>query len=254
MLQYNRNQEKERDTMKVLAIDTSNQTLALALSQDQNIIEDYVENVQQNHSMTLMTAIDNLLKKNNWHPKELERIIVAQGPGSYTGLRIGVTTAKTLAWTLGIDLVGVSSLASLAANATEFKGMIVPLFDARRRNVYTGMYQWQNDQLVTIKEDRHIELTTWLEELHKVEGPLLFVGEDVEGFATEIAASFGESAINREAVINKVSGSSLVRLGAQIDAVVEQENFIPKYLKLVEAEEKWLVNNPAQEQTYVEKI
>ena len=133
-----------------LAIDTSNQTLSVAICNDQQLIGQYTGTTNKNHSLALMPAIDFIMKENQITPQGIERIVVAQGPGSYTGLRIGVTTAKTLAWTLGVELVGISSLASLAANSLDYQGLIVPLFDARRNNVYTGIYQWQGSQLVTI--------------------------------------------------------------------------------------------------------
>ncbi|WP_419349001.1 tRNA (adenosine(37)-N6)-threonylcarbamoyltransferase complex dimerization subunit type 1 TsaB, partial [Acinetobacter baumannii] len=80
----------------------------------------------------------------------IDRFVVAQGPGSYTGLRIAVTTAKSFAWTMGKELVGISSLALLAGNVQETTALIVPLFDARRDNVFAGVYQWQDQHLQNV--------------------------------------------------------------------------------------------------------
>ncbi len=238
--------------MKVLAIDTSNQGLAVAIYENNQVIGHYLGTANRNHSLVLMPAVDFLMKENNVSPADLERIVVAEGPGSYTGLRIGVTTAKTLAWSLGIELVGVSSLAAIAANSVDYSGYIVPLFNARRQNVYTGVYQWQEGQLVSIMADQHISLERWLVELLQLTGEVRFVGEDVAVFKEEILAVFPDS-LSQEPLINQVSAVSLARLGVK-KAPAEAETFVPKYLKLVEAEENWLANHDEQRESYVEKI
>lgn len=137
--------------MKVLAFDTSSKALSVAILDGEQLLADVTVNVKKNHSINLMPAIDFLMNSVDLKPADLDRIVVAQGPGSYTGLRVAVATAKTLAYALGIELVGVSSLYALAA-ATEFSGMIVPVMDARRNNVYAGFYR--DGQLV--KEEAHM--------------------------------------------------------------------------------------------------
>src|SRR5688572_16343086 len=138
--------------MNVLAIDTSNQELGIAILGNDRIIGEYITNLKKNHSVRVMPAIDQLMKDCEMQPTDLDKIVVAKGPGSYTGVRIGVTIAKSLAWSLHIPLVGVSSLAILAAGAGRyFNGYVSPLFDARRNNVYTGLYRYRDGQLVTMK-------------------------------------------------------------------------------------------------------
>ena len=105
--------------MKVLAFDTSSKALSVAILDGEQLLADVTVNVKKNHSINLMPAIDFLMNSVDLKPADLDRIVVAQGPGSYTGLRVAVATAKTLAYALGIELVGVSSLYALAA-ATEF--------------------------------------------------------------------------------------------------------------------------------------
>ncbi|NSS17968.1 tRNA (adenosine(37)-N6)-threonylcarbamoyltransferase complex dimerization subunit type 1 TsaB, partial [Enterococcus faecalis] len=102
--------------VRILAIDTSNQTLSIAVCENQKILGSYTATVKRNHSLTLMPAIDYLMSQLNLAPTAIDRFVVAEGPGSYTGLRLGVTTAKTLAYTLKKELVGISSLQTLAAN------------------------------------------------------------------------------------------------------------------------------------------
>ena len=100
-------------------------------------------NMKKNHSVRVMPAIEQLLNDCDMKPTDLDKIVVAKGPGSYTGVRIGVTIAKTLAWTLNIPLVGISSLEVLAASVEDIlHGFVSPLFDARRGQIYTGLYQF----------------------------------------------------------------------------------------------------------------
>ncbi|WP_019787275.1 tRNA (adenosine(37)-N6)-threonylcarbamoyltransferase complex dimerization subunit type 1 TsaB, partial [Streptococcus sobrinus] len=114
--------------MKILAFDTSNQPLSVALLEEGKIVSEMTLTVKKNHSISLMPTIDFLVAQAGWRPSDLERIVVAQGPGSYTGLRVAVATAKTLAYSLGIDLVGLSSLQALCD--IEASGLIIPLIDA----------------------------------------------------------------------------------------------------------------------------
>ncbi|WP_019724582.1 tRNA (adenosine(37)-N6)-threonylcarbamoyltransferase complex dimerization subunit type 1 TsaB, partial [Enterococcus mundtii] len=120
--------------MITLGIDTANQTLAVGVLEDQTVLGQIQINKKKNHSLTLMPALDQLISDCQLTPEQIDRIAVSSGPGSYTGLRIGVTTAKTLAYALNKELVGVSSLAVLAANCVGIEGIIVPMFDARRKN------------------------------------------------------------------------------------------------------------------------
>lgn len=241
--------------MKVLAIDSSNQTLALALCEDERLIGQLTNTTKRTHSVTLMPAINQLFAQSQMKPAELDRIVVASGPGSYTGLRIGVTTAKTLAWSLGIELVSVSSLASLAANSLDYSGYLVPIFDARRENVYSGVYQWQAGKLIEVLSDRHVALSSWLSELKQLNGDVRFVGSDVAVFKEIILAKFPATTLTNVPQLNEVNGVGLAQLGMEAAPVADINAFVPRYLKLVEAEEKWLEeNHEHQRADYVEKI
>ena len=166
--------------MKVLAIDTSNLVMGIAVLDNGKVLGEYITNLKKNHSIRVMPAIEQLMEETGVKPADLDRIVVAKGPGSYTGVRIGVTIAKTLAWTLKKELVGVSSLEVLAQGGKYFGGYTVPLFDARRTQVFTGLYgNGDNGQLQTVLEDRIILLKDWLEELQKLEEKILFIGNDL---------------------------------------------------------------------------
>lgn len=238
--------------MKTLAIDTSNQTMAVAVVDDQQILGQVQTMEIKNHSATLMPAISNLMASLSLKPTDLKRIVVAQGPGSYTGLRIGVTTAKTLAKTLNTELVGVSSLAAIAANCVGISKLIVPLFDARRQNVYAGGYRWEKNRLQNVLPDRHVSLADLLNEVKGQE--VYFVGADSAKFMETIQTSFPQGQRNMLPLWDYPSGITLAAMAAEKTPESSVDDFLPHYLKRVEAEEKWLETHTPGAENYVEKI
>lgn len=164
--------------MNYLLIDTSNQPLSVALMQDDKVLSELNSNEKVNHSVQLMPAIEQVIAESKVLKENIDVIVVAQGPGSYTGLRIGVTVAKTLAYALNAELYGVSSLKALAATIKEDTRLIVPVFDARREAVYTGVYQYEENQLVQVEQDQYLPIEELLDLLHKTGQSYVFVGAD----------------------------------------------------------------------------
>jgi tRNA threonylcarbamoyladenosine biosynthesis protein TsaB len=233
--------------MTILAIDTSNYTLGVALIDDNKVIGEYITNIKVNHSIRAMPAVQNLMKDCGITPKQLSKIVVAKGPGSYTGVRIGVTIAKTLAWSLNIPLVGISSLEILAASTGRyFNGYVSPLFDARRGQVYTGLYQYKNNDLITVIPDLNILTTDWVAGLKSLELPILFVGNDVDIHRTSIEDSLGGQAIFANMTEHNPRPAELALLGKDRQAE-EVHSFVPNYIRLVEAEVKWLESRQKEE-------
>ena len=128
-----------------LGIDTANTPLSVAIVKDGQLLVEENNAMAVNHSLRAMPAIEELFDKVGIAPADIDAIAVSEGPGSYTGVRIGVTIAKTLAWTLGKPLYGLSSLKVLAANVLYFEGLICPLVDARRGNVYAWCLSIRTD-------------------------------------------------------------------------------------------------------------
>ena len=225
--------------MKVLAIDTSNFTLGVALINGTQVIGEYTTNLKKNHSVRVMPAIESLLKDCDTSPKELTKIVVAQGPGSYTGVRIGVTIAKTLAWTLNVPLSAVSSLEVLAANGRYFDGLVSPLFDARRGQVYTGLYEFDHGTLKTVTEDCNILSSEWAMKVKEYNRPVLFVGQDVEIHREAIKEVMGDLAVFAPVQLYNARPSELAFIGLNKDEV-DIHHFVPNYIRMAEAEAKWL--------------
>ncbi|WEV45425.1 tRNA (adenosine(37)-N6)-threonylcarbamoyltransferase complex dimerization subunit type 1 TsaB [Streptococcaceae bacterium ESL0687] len=235
--------------MKILAFDTSSKALSVALIEDDKLLGQLSLNIKKNHSITLMPAIDFLLSQLDMKASNLDRIAVAEGPGSYTGLRIAVTTAKTLAYTLKCELVGISSLQAIAARLSFEKGLIVPLIDARRKNVYAGAYL-KGESFI---KDQHISLENLLDLLKDSQAEkITFMGE-VDNFVEDIKEKLPQAEIIRDSELNLPSAYEVALLGAEKEAA-EVHNFLPNYLKLVEAEEKWLENHDEKDKGYISKL
>lgn len=227
--------------MKVLAFDTSSKVLSVALLEEENRLAELTLTIKKNHSITLMPTIEFLMASINWKPTDLDRIVVAEGPGSYTGLRIAVATAKTLAQTLKIDLVGVSSLLALVPE--EIEGLAIPVMDARRNHVYAGFYQ--EDQLVY--PEGHLSFEAVLERA-KGAKKVTFLGE-VEAFREQIQ----EALPSAQLVETLPDAVRIGRLGLTKEAV-SVHGFVPNYLKRVEAEENWLKDHQESGQSYIKRL
>jgi tRNA threonylcarbamoyladenosine biosynthesis protein TsaB len=226
--------------MKVLAIDTSNYSLGIALINEEQVIGEYITNMKKNHSVRVMPAIQKLLGDCEMVPGDIEKIVVAKGPGSYTGVRIGVTIAKTLAWTLNIPLVGISSLEVLAAGVGRyFNGYVSPLFDARRGQIYTGLYQYQNGLLESVIKDQIILSKNWADQLCSYGDKILFIGSDITIHQETLKESLGEHAVFAEMTEHNPRPSELAFLGRDLPGE-DVHTFVPNYIRLAEAEAKWL--------------
>jgi tRNA threonylcarbamoyladenosine biosynthesis protein TsaB len=225
--------------MTILSIDTSNYPLGVALIEEDKVIGEYITYIKKNHSVRAMPAIEQLLKDCGIEAKDLTKVVVANGPGSYTGVRIGVTLAKTLAWSLGIPLIPVSSLATLASSGRYFTGYIVPLFDARRGQVYTGLYEFQGDQLICVEDDCNILLKEWVTKLKDFNKDILFVGNDVALHESMIKEVLGDQAKIAPFVSHNPRPSELAFIGSGMKETSAHE-VLPNYIRMAEAEVKWL--------------
>ncbi|MDU4020348.1 MAG: tRNA (adenosine(37)-N6)-threonylcarbamoyltransferase complex dimerization subunit type 1 TsaB [Staphylococcus epidermidis] len=214
--------------MNYLLIDTSNQPLSVAIMKDNEVIAEKTTDIKKNHSVQLMPEIAEILTESKINKTEITDIVVAEGPGSYTGLRIGVTVAKTLAYALNTNLYGVSSLKALASTVKDSTKLLVPIFDARREAVYAGVYQYQDNELITIIDDTYIPIFELIEKLHQLNQPYVFVGEDTEKLSELLHGD----------IETKLPNATVMK-----HLIHQPENihtFVPNYIKLSEAERNWL--------------
>ena len=242
--------------MRTLAIDTSTVSMSIALIEDQTTKMEITTNTKIKHSKALLPLIKQLFTTVAWEVSDLDRVIVTRGPGSYTGLRIGVTTAKTLAWTLNIPLYSVTSLEAIAANAAGEDGIICPLINARRQTVFAMAYDSDGQEVEGLTMG-HYRLADWLDQLKTAypDQSVYFISSDIDQFEELIKEHLGEQAKLLPAEKGVIHAPLLAKLELEEEDVA---TFLPDYAKLAEAEERWEEKHPEEAEAnrghYVERM
>lgn len=216
--------------MFTLVIEASNQSLSVALFKGQNVIGNrHIEKTLQ-HSIHLAPLIEQVMLQSQCTYNQLSAIVVSNGPGSYTGLRIGVTFAKTLSQMLNIPLIPVSSLHVLSESVVnQCHKLIVPFYDARRQNVYVGYYVEGN----SIGADEHVAMAAVLEKVAKQSKDVVFISPDIAIYKEMIAEKFPHAML-----IEKYPNACDMQTFLTFPHKHYHE-VVPSYLKLAEAEEVW---------------
>lgn len=163
--------------MLILAFETSAKAGSVAIWQDGRLLGESYQNTGLTHSQTLLSMAEDLLKSCGFQPQDVTAVAVAAGPGSFTGVRIGVAAAKGFAWGLEIPCCGVSTLEAMAENLGIYDGFVLPVMDARRSQVYNAIFKAEKGVLSRCSEDRAISLSDLCEELKKLDGPVYLVGD-----------------------------------------------------------------------------
>jgi tRNA threonylcarbamoyladenosine biosynthesis protein TsaB len=174
--------------MKVLAIETSALVASVAVLEDDQLICEYTTNYKKTHSQTIMPMIQEISQTIELDLASLDIIGVSSGPGSFTGLRIGSATAKGLAQVLGIKIAAVPTLEALAYNIGDTDKLICPMMDARRQQVYTALYKYDNHRLVTLLEPDARSIQSIVTEIKKFNMEVLLLGDGVGPNKEEINA------------------------------------------------------------------
>lgn len=165
--------------MKLLGIDSSGLVASAALVFDGIMIGEYTTNFKKTHSQTLLPMIDELVTMTGVSLKEIDGIAVASGPGSFTGLRIGSSTAKGLAMVLGKPIIPVPTVEALAYNLYGTNKLICPIMDARRSQVYTGIYEFSGEEFLIHSGQKAVEIEELLRELDTYKREVIFLGDGV---------------------------------------------------------------------------
>lgn len=163
--------------MKILALETSAKAVSSAVSEDGKILCSGYQDTGLTHSRTLMPIVEHILKNTGLTVADMDAIAVAAGPGSFTGIRIGVAAAKGLAFAADKPAVGVSTLAAMARNVAFCDGLVICAMDARRQQVYNALFEAKDGQLTRLTPDRAIALEELAEELRSDPRPKTVVGD-----------------------------------------------------------------------------
>ncbi len=211
--------------MRILALETSTPTLSVALLDGDEIVGERVADVGAGASARILPWADELLAIAGWGPGDLDAVAASVGPGSFTGLRVGLATAKSLAWSADIALVGESSLRTLAASVSAPPGgRVAPLLDARRGQVYAALFE--GAELVRVSEDVVVDPQPWAAELAR-RGPLVAVGDGLDRYPQDfegLRRSGGARPTARHL-------AALARVSLEAGAVLDPRTASPNYVR-----------------------
>ena len=165
--------------MKILGLDSSGLVASVAIAEDDNLLGEYTVNYKKTHSQTLLPMLDEIVKMTDMNLDTIDAIAVAGGPGSFTGLRIGSATAKGLGLALKKPLIHIPTVDGLAYNLCYTDRIICPIMDARRNQVYTGIYQMDGDKLQVLEAQMAVEIDELAKKLCTYGKPVIFLGDGV---------------------------------------------------------------------------
>ena len=223
--------------MLILAFETSAKAASVALLEQGKLLGEHYQNTGLTHSQTLMVMAEDLLKQCGKTVSQVQAVAVAEGPGSFTGVRIGVAAAKGFAWGAQIPCYGVSTLEAMAKSLDVFDGVVCACMDARRSQVYNALFAAENGTLRRLTPDRAISLEELGQELKPMQKPVFLVGDGAVLTHRTLSASVplilpAEHRLHQRAVGVALVAAQMAADGAVGDAAA----LSPNYLRLSQAE------------------
>lgn len=225
--------------MKILGLDSSGIVASVAIVEDDVLIAEYTVNYKKTHSQTLLPMLDEIAKMTELDMNSIDAIAVAAGPGSFTGLRIGSATAKGLGLALKKPLIAIPTVEGLAYNLYDISGLICPIMDARRKQVYTGIYRFTDHQLKVVEDQMAVPMETVIEKLNQYGEAVTFLGDGVPVFHELIAEKMTVPYSFAPAHVNKQRAAAVAALGeiyyrqGKTETAMEH---VPDYLRVSQAE------------------
>jgi len=214
--------------LKVLAIDTSTVMASCALLDEENLLGEFSLNQNMSHSENLVPMVKTLLDNLNLKVSDIDLYGVALGPGSFTGLRIGIATVKAFAHVYNKPIVGVSTLEGLAFNVRA-SGVIVPMIDARKNRVYTGIYKWEDGYLNNIEEPTVMEIDELLEHLKENYNNIIVNGNGIYIHREKIKDKLGDRVEFAPFIQNTCRAASI----GELALLKREEGKLESYFSLV---------------------
>lgn len=224
--------------MRILALDSSGLVATVAIVEDDQTIAEYTVNYKKTHSQTLLPMLDEIVKMTEFDLSTVDAIAVAGGPGSFTGLRIGSATAKGLGLALDKPLIHVPTVDGMAYNLFGVRGLICPIMDARRNQVYTGIYRHENAFQV-VEAQMAIAVEQLIAKLNQYGEKVTFLGDGVPVYEKLLKEGMKVDYSFAPAHVNRQSAAAVGTLGMQymkegkIESAKEHQ---PDYLRLSQAE------------------
>lgn len=227
--------------MKILSLDSATESATCAILDDNRVLGEITFNNKKQHAQILMPIIDELFNNLGMSIKDIDAFVVSKGPGSFTGLRIGMATIKGLSQGLGKPFVTVSTLDSLAYNLAYTDGIICPILDALRDNVYTALYTFNNYELTRISDYINISIDELINMLKEKNCSISFVGDGVPKFKDKLIAQIPKTRF-APAHLNLAKASSLGELGLNLlsnGTFDDIYSSVPIYLRLPQAQREY---------------
>ena len=224
--------------MLMLAFETSAKAASVALTEDGKLLAESYQNTGLTHSQTLMTMAEDMLASCGKRPQDVEAVAVAAGPGSFTGVRIGVAAAKGFAWGRQIPCYGVSTLEAMARALGVWQGYVVPTMDARRSQTYTAVFHAQEGALSRVEEDQAISFAQLAEKIKNFAEPVFLVGDGAVLCYNLLVEEVPNLVLPPEhRQHQRASGVALAALQMQKDGIPGNgAELTPNYLRLSQAE------------------
>ena len=226
--------------MRILAVDTSSQSASCALTEDGRLLGECFTNVRLTHSQTLMPMIEGLFAQTQTSIESVDLFAVTEGPGSLTGLRIGLSAVKGMAHALGRACVGISTLEALAWNLCGIPCVVAPVLDARCNQVYTALFRWTDNGLERLFADEAIALDTLAERLENLETPLFLVGDGAQMCYNKLNGRLQSLRLPTPALLYARASSAALAAAQRAATAVPPAALAPVYLRLPQAERERL--------------
>lgn len=225
--------------MRILALDSSGLVATVAIVEEEQTIAEYTVNYKKTHSQTLLPMLDEIVKMTEMDLNTIDAIAISGGPGSFTGLRIGSATAKGLGLALNKPLIHVPTLEGLAYNLCGVDSLICPIMDARRNQVYTGIYRLDGEEIQVVKDQTAMDIVELAEQLNALGEKVTFLGDGVPVYRSVLEErlfvpyAFAPANMNRQRAASVgVLGLRYLREG-RIETAKEHQ---PDYLRVSQAE------------------
>lgn len=198
--------------MKILSFDSATECATCAILDDEHLLGEITLNYKKQHSILIMPMIDELLKNTETTIDSIDGFVISKGPGSFTGLRIGMATFKGISAGLNKPIIGISSLDALAYNMAYTPGIICPIVDALRGNVYAAIYTFKDNNLTTLEEPMIISIEDLIEKIRALKLPVTFIGNGIYKYSELLKSS--DLPLNFAPThLNVVKASALGELG-----------------------------------------
>lgn len=229
--------------MKILGLDSSGLVASVAVVEDANLCGEFTINYKKTHSQTLLPMLDEVVKMIELDMNTIDAIALAGGPGSFTGLRIASATAKGLGLALDKPLIQIPTVDALAFNLYGHRDLICPLMDARRNQVYTGLYEFREEKMQVVEPQCAISIHEIVAKVNELGRTVVFLGDGVPVFREYITENCKVSYTFAPAHVNKQRAAAVATLAEEYyknGNIQTAEEHKPNYLRLSQAERERL--------------